>query len=449
MENLYHIGRDEYQNEIYIHDDSVSKKHAQLLINQDADLFIIDLSSKNGVFVNDNKINIPTKLSKNDKIRIGNLSFKKEQLVNAIKTYEINKRANIDKNVPLISSVKPQNNKLKSPKYKFSKYNQVILVFSIVIIVIISIFSADYLLNQNKLRRLINNESTDILDDFQNNVNEIINDFDKGEKEEINKRLEKKKNDIPKNNKQSSEIIYDFSCLSEETGVNDLIYEFGDLTREVQNTMFSSIEISIEDEKKAGNEFVNEILKKKKNISRGKDYKKLNNILKDLTSRLVFPRGVNYEIFLIDDTIKNVFTLGGNIVFYKGMYDFCKSDSEIASIIAHEIAHNELGHSTLALKKQRLSSNFGILGEITLSVENFALTSFNQKQEIEADMFGMDLIYPSKYNTCSGVELWKRMSEKENEFNIAENLFRSHPYSKDRAKCLNNHLTKNYNIDCK
>ena len=86
MENLYHIGRDKNQNEIYILDDSVSKKHAQILINNDADLIIIDLSSKNGVFVNDNKIKNPLKLSNNDKIRIGNFSFTKEELVNAIKS---------------------------------------------------------------------------------------------------------------------------------------------------------------------------------------------------------------------------------------------------------------------------------------------------------------------------------------------------------------------------
>ena len=88
---------------------------------------------------------------------------------------------------------------------------------------------------------------------------------------------------------------------------------------------------------------------------------RLNRIMKKLIS--VASKGVDYEIHYVDDKIKNVFTLGGNIIFYKGMYDFCENDSEIAAIIAHEIAHNELGHSTLNLKKQKTSNNFGIFGD--------------------------------------------------------------------------------------
>ena len=171
--------------------------------------------------------------------------------------------------------------------------------------------------------------------------------------------------------------------------------------------------------------------------------------MNNLTSRLAKPRGVTYEMFFVNDTIKNVFTLGGNIIFYKGMYDYCKNDSEIASIISHEIAHNELGHSTLILKKQKVANEFGVLGEIALMVENNVSTSFNQKQEVEADLFGFDLIYPTNYNNCAGINLWERMSKNENDFNIAENLFNSHPYSINRANCLENHFKNNYNKKCK
>ena len=40
MENLYHIGRDKINNEIYIIDDSVSSSHAQILIDENVDLII-------------------------------------------------------------------------------------------------------------------------------------------------------------------------------------------------------------------------------------------------------------------------------------------------------------------------------------------------------------------------------------------------------------------------
>ena len=126
----------------------------------------------------------------------------------------------------------------------------------------------------------------------------------------------------------------------------------------------------------------------------------------------------------------------------------CKSNSEIAAVIGHEIAHNELGHLTLALKKQKASSEFGPLSDIFLHIENTLTVSFNQKQEAEADFFGIDIVYPTSYNTCEAINLWNRMSNKDSDFNITDNFFRSHPYSKNRAICIQNHLDKNYNHRC-
>jgi predicted Zn-dependent protease len=170
--------------------------------------------------------------------------------------------------------------------------------------------------------------------------------------------------------------------------------------------------------------------------------------MKDLVKRLANPRGVEYEMHFIDDTIMNVLTLGGHILFFKGMYEFCETDSEIASIISHEISHNELGHSTLALKKQKMANNFGIFGQIALTMESMVTTSFNQKQETEADLFGMDIMYPTMYKNCDAINLWERMSDNERDFSLTDNFFRSHPYSANRASCVSNHLKSNYNKKC-
>ena len=151
--------------------------------------------------------------------------------------------------------------------------------------------------------------------------------------------------------------------------------------------------------------------------------------MNDLIPLLAKPRGVTYKMFLVDDDVQNVFTIGGNIIFHKGMYDFCESDSEIAALISHEIAHNELGHSVLALKKQKASQETGIIGELFLFVEDLFSASFNQKEESEADMFGLDLMYSLDYDKCASIDLLKRFSKNENDFNIVDNLFRSHPYS--------------------
>ena len=440
MENLYHIGRDKAKNEIYIIDDSVSLSHAQILIDENVDLIIIDLSSKNGVFVNGNKIQSPLKLENEDVIKLGNFSFTKQDLLNAIKVFESNKKKGNPSNISLISSIQKISKKSK-PKNKINTKRSTVITLIILGMTIIA-FGANYLIKQNTIKEKLRG------DKIENHKDSIEGNDNKEEKSETKNKTPKKIQQ--KITKQSTDVTYDFSCLStkDDGGSNEMIFEFGELTRDVQSTILKDIKISIKDEKQAGNNYVNELLKEKKSITKGKDYLRLNRIMKDLISRLAEPRGVKYEMFFIDDTIKNVFTLGGNIIFYKGMYDFCLTDSEIASLISHEIAHNELGHSTLALKKQKMANDFGIFGEIALVFESIASTSFNQKQETEADMFGMDLMYPTHYYNCASVAFWKRMSEDENDFNISENLFRSHPYSKNRANCLHDHLNNNYNINC-
>ena len=143
-----------------------------------------------------------------------------------------------------------------------------------------------------------------------------------------------------------------------------------------------------------------------------------------------------------------MFLLRRKYNFYMGMYKICKNDSEIASVIAHEIAHNELGHSTLQLKNKNYQKDFGILGEIALAIEDDLSKGFNQKQEAEADLFGFDLMYPTKYESCAGIDLWKRTSQNEKDFNIADNLFKSHPYSIKRSECIERHYRNNYNRTC-
>ena len=440
---LYHIGRHKISNEIYIDDVSVSSSHAQILIDENKDHILIDLSSKNGVIVNGNKIQSPVKLLNEDSICFGNFTFTKQDILNAIELFEKHKNSGNNENISLTSSI--QKNTSKS---SFNTKKILLIILIVLASVTLGFVFVNYLKKQNTIKeKLINNtndQSKGIdLPGSDNN--------DNSKKEEIkpinNKKIVKKPIIIIK---QRTDLIYDFSCLNnkDDGGSNEMIVEFGDLTRNIQSTILKDVEISIKDEKQEGNKYINDLKKQKKFISQGRSYSKLNRIMKNLTSRIVKPRGIDYEIFFVDDTIKNVFTLGGNIVFYKGMFDFCQNDSEIAAIISHEIAHNELGHSTLMLKKQKMSNNYGIFGEIALMFESIASASFNQKQEAEADMFGLDLIYPTSFSNCAGISFWERFGEEENDFDITDNLFKTHPYSVNRINCLHNHYKSNYNKNC-
>jgi predicted Zn-dependent protease len=126
------------------------------------------------------------------------------------------------------------------------------------------------------------------------------------------------------------------------------------------------------------------------------------------------------------------------------MYEFCKSNDELACVIGHEINHNELGHIKQHIQKARLLTNVGA------GIAGLATISFGQKKETHCDLTGIDLAISAGYNGCVNIELWKRMQQEsqEGEYNPVDNLFRSHPYSEKRAKCSHQHILNNYGFDC-
>ena len=108
-EAVYHIGRNKNSNEIYVFNETVSSSHAQIIIDENGDLIIIDLSSKNGVSVNNEKIVSPVKLFKDDLITIGEFKCTQADLLNAVRVFEFkNQKPGKVESVPLESSVNPQ-----------------------------------------------------------------------------------------------------------------------------------------------------------------------------------------------------------------------------------------------------------------------------------------------------------------------------------------------------
>ena len=426
-ETVYHIGRNKNSNEIYVFNETVSSSHAQVIIDENSDLIIIDLSSKNGILVNGTKILSPVKLLKNDVITIGDFDCTQTDLLNAIKVFDFKNKIPSERSIPLKSSLVKETIKPKN-KIKMNKKSAFItlIILGIVVVALGVTVTSDQRVKKKKYNKKNRVEKT--AEVSESNSTEPIIKF----------------------KKQRTDVTYNFGCLASSGDVrsNEAIFKFGEFTRNAQNTVLNDVQVTLQEEKEAGDKLIEHYKEKYTFKSNGSEYFKLDRIMKDLVKRLANPRGVEYEMHFVDDTIMNVFTLGGHIVFFKGMFEFCETDSEIASIISHEISHNELGHSTLALKKQKMANKWGVFGQIALTMESMVTTSFNQKQETEADLFGMDIMYPTLYKNCDAIKLWKRMSDNEHDFNLAENFFRSHPYSRNRANCVEHHLESNYNKKC-
>jgi pSer/pThr/pTyr-binding forkhead associated (FHA) protein len=412
----FKIGKGTVNDVVIENDPTVSRVHLAVFIDDEKNIFVTDLKSTNGTYVNGVKIEESVKLKTLDVLKIGNTLVNWPKFLkdddNIEKVYQtLNDSSEIAESEKIIKN---------STKKVGNIYKYALVLIFIILGIILSMAFAEKEVNYN-------------FDDIKNsNEDATTLDYQNQQK------------------KQRTNVTYDFSCLNSDgdAGSNDAIYSFGEITRDIQSSFFEDIDISIEDEQEQGRKLLKALKKEYRFIETGNNYNNLKSILNNLVSRLAKPKGFNYKIFLLDDSTLNAVTLGGHIFFYKGMFDFCKTNSEIAAIISHEIAHNELGHSTLAMKKQKAANDWGILGEIFLEIESVTTLSFNQKQESEADLFGMDLVYPTNFKNCDAITLWNRMSQNESRFDIVENFFRSHPYSKNRSRCIKNHLKSNYNKNC-
>ena len=71
-----------------------------------------------------------------------------------------------------------------------------------------------------------------------------------------------------------------------------------------------------------------------------------------------------FTVKLSPDDIKNAFADGKNIVIYKGMMDFFKTDEEISLVVSHELAHNSMNHIDAKKKNSILGGIFGVLLDV-------------------------------------------------------------------------------------
>ncbi len=177
---------------------------------------------------------------------------------------------------------------------------------------------------------------------------------------------------------------------------------------------------------------------------------KLQIILDNLVRKRAKPTGIEYKIFLLQDTATiNAYTVGGKIFITTAMLNKCKNDDQLYAIIGHEMGHNEKGHIKSSIKQLKASNKFfGEWGEAFIVMKRLLTGSFNQKNELEADYYGLDLTWKLGYDICAIRSFWDEMAKGE-EHDAITDFFRTHPYSDIRSRCLVNHIKTNFEVECK
>ena len=139
-------------------------------------------------------------------------------------------------------------------------------------------------------------------------------------------------------------------------------------------------------------------------------------------------RGANAQCaynVLIDGRQKglNAHADGKNVVLNPAMIEFAKNDSHLAFVIAHEFAHNIMGHIAAQQKNIAVGGLLGTLVDAAAQSQGFntggaigkmgaqqALLKYSPDFEAEADYVGLYILARTNYPIADAPNFWRQMS---------------------------------------
>jgi len=132
-----------------------------------------------------------------------------------------------------------------------------------------------------------------------------------------------------------------------------------------------------------------------------------------------------WEYKLIEDKTVNAWCMpGGKIVFYTGILPIAQSETGVAAIMGHEVAHALANHGQQRMSADYIQQGVALAGNIAIQNDNDraafnqyygigsqvgVMLPFSRSHETEADKIGLILMAIAGYNPSEAAELWKRM----------------------------------------
>lgn len=162
---------------------------------------------------------------------------------------------------------------------------------------------------------------------------------------------------------------------------------------------------------------------------------------------------VNYSFRVIDMDEVNAFALpGGYIFLFKGLVEKVDTDDELASVIAHEIAHivarhsvkrlqGGIGYTILQILMVATGTSAGDARRIDNAFGQLA-ASYSREDEALADRIAIRYLKKAGFNPVAMISFLKKVQEANRNAPLRPySSYRSHPHIADRIRMVKQELT--------
>ncbi|MBF0195867.1 MAG: M48 family metalloprotease [Magnetococcales bacterium] len=163
---------------------------------------------------------------------------------------------------------------------------------------------------------------------------------------------------------------------------------------------------------------------------------------------------LEYHFAILNSKQLNAFAAPGGYIFVtKGLLANLRNEAELATILAHEIAHVDHKHMLKTLQRSSLLSNVSelsltvmnkdpkMLSDVIDKVSNLLFThGIDKKLEHEADYYGVKYAYDAGYSPNSIANYLKRLKKRRGKSKSV--FFTTHPPISERINRVENQLSE-------
>ena len=173
-----------------------------------------------------------------------------------------------------------------------------------------------------------------------------------------------------------------------------------------------------------------EVLSQSQTISSGADFEMVKRCAARLTAATGAPgKDFNWQVSLVQSDQVNAFCLpGGKIVVYTGILPVAKTETGLAVVMGHELAHATLRHGSERILREKATNTLlqgvnwsmgdmdyaqrqRLMGLINAGARLGFTLPYSRDHESEADSIGLRYMARAGYDPREALAFWERMGK--------------------------------------